>query len=299
MENGPARASRRRFIMRCLLVWVLACVTINPGPRAGASVDDLSEVLVRLDRASRLYLDSALKFACDETISESSITRVWAHRFNYIFVYDAKKGFDDYRTYSSRPGARSVDPASFGFRYLQRSYMWALVFHKSRQPFHHYRLEGRERLSGREVLRVTFEPLAPYRPNFNDFFGTAWVDLATFQLLRVEAMRAKDHAVFEQVQKDRAEVAQGAPLPLFRKDNLVENVTTEFGMQKNGMRFPSRTEITLTELLIPFNRPLLDRDTKVVDRTVQRYKNYHFFGVRAEGQVRDILKGKQQIAPSP
>src|SRR5713101_2542471 len=75
---------------------------------------------------------------------------------------------------------------------------WVLIFHKTRQPVHHYQLAGREFVSGREAVKVSFEPLKPYKEGLNDWYGTAWVDTSTFQLLRVEAMKVEDHAAFVQ-----------------------------------------------------------------------------------------------------
>ena len=287
-----------RVVSRYALAWLLGVILVTGSTRPMESGDDLATVLDRLSRASRLYLDTALRFACDETITESGYKQR-IHKFNYIYIYDQKKGFLDYRTLSARAEAKPVDPASLGLRFLERSFFWVLIFHKTRQPLHHYQLEGREQVSGREALKVSFEPIKPYKEKLNRWVGTAWVDPDSFQLLRVEAKPVEDHAAYLQMQKDRLDASHGRPIPLSRWVQLIENVSTDFSVEKNGMRFPGRTEITLTQYTVPFNRQLLKKDTQVVDRTMQKYSSYQFFNVRTESEVRSILTDTQAFPPPP
>jgi hypothetical protein len=287
------RASRVQW----LTLWVMATVLATQAPSAG-SEDELGRVLAGLERASSLYLDSSLRFACDETISASRKAKT--QRFSYIFIYDRQQGFQDYRTSPHSTGGKPVDPASLGFRYLERSYFWVMIFNRTRQPLHHYHIEGTESVAGKKALKIRFEPVKPYREKLNDWFGIAWVDSQTFQILHVEAMSAKDHAAFQQLQADRLEAAHAGPVPMPRWVRRIESVSTDFAKVKNGMRFPSRTEIKLTRYTVPTGgRPTRWGDTVVLDRTVQKYTHYLFYGVRAEGQVRDILTGKQKIDRGP
>jgi hypothetical protein len=258
----------------------------------------LPDLLSRLDRASRLYLDSVLRFSCDETITETGLSQA-IHRFNYLFIYDEKKGFVDYRTLSGRLKAKPVDPAGLGHRYLQRSYLWVLVFHKTRQPLHRYRLEGREIFSGKDSWKVSFEPQKPFKEDLNDWFGTAWVDARTFQVLHVEAMRVDDHAAFVQMQQDRLDAARGRPIPVSRWVVPVESVTTDFSVEKNGMFFPGETDIVLTKYTVPFDRAVMKKDTEVLNRTVQKYSHYRFFGVRDASEIRKVLSETEPVASSP
>ena len=260
--------------------------------------DSLPDLLRGLDRASRLYLDSVLRFSCDETIRESGLKQR-IHKFNYIFIYDKKKGFVDYRT-ATAGAEHPVDPAKIGLRYLERSYFWVLLFHKTRQPLHRYKIEGREVVSGREAVRVSFEPVKPYKEKLNDWAGTAWVDPDTYQLLRVEAMTVEDHAAFVQMQEDRVNASHGRAIPVSRWVAVLESVTTDFSVEKNRMRFPGETRITLTQYVVPFGgRPLQKKDTLVLDRTTQKYTHYLFFGVRTETEVQDIVSGAGESSSSP
>ena len=212
MHRVDVRILRRRT-GACLLAMALSAAVCPP--RAAESADSLPDLLRRLDRASHLYLDSVLNFSCDETLRESGKRNI-IRRFNYIFIYDKKKGFVDFRTAGGRSPESSVDPAELGIRYLQRSYLWVLVFHKTRQPLHHYKIEGREAVLGRQALKVSFEPVKPYKEKLNDWTGTAWVDPETYQLLRVEAMTVEDHAKYVQMQADRVTASHGRPVPLSR-----------------------------------------------------------------------------------
>jgi hypothetical protein len=295
MHRVGVRILRRRAAAWALAVALTAAA--RPLSLAAPEADSLGDLLRGLDRASRLYLDSVLRFSCDETLRESGKKNM-IRRYNYIFVYDPKKGFVDFRTAGGRSPEKSVDPAELGFRYLQRSYFWVLVFHKTRQPLHRYKIEGREVVLGREAVKVSFEPVKPYKEKLNDWAGTAWVDPQTFQLLRVEAMTAEDRARFIQMQADRVTVSHGRPVPLSRWVVDLESVTTDFSFEKNGMRFPGETDIELTQYLVPFNRPLLKKDTLLLDRTEQKYTHYQFFGVRTESEVHDIVSGSGEN-PSP
>ena len=300
-EGKKVRGFKVRLAWRCSRAWLLAlALTGAAWPlQAVEPEESLPELLRGLDRASRLYLDSVLRFSCDETITESG-GKQSIHKFSYIYIYDDKKGFVDYRTARGRRAERPVDPGKFGIRYLQRSYFWVLIFHKTRQPVHRYQLAGREFISGREAVKVSFEPLKPYKEGLNDWYGIAWVDTDTFQLLLVEAMKVEDHAAFVQMKEDRANIAHMRSIPLERLSVAIESVSTDFSVVKNGMRFPGKTEIRITRYHVSLtSRPGRGEDAVVEDRTLQSYSHYLFFGVRTTDEVSDILSGPGANRPSP
>jgi len=63
------------------------------------------------------------------------------------------------------------------------------VFGAARQKLHRYQILGEDTALGRTALKLRFEPIPPYREELNSWFGTAWIDRETSQLLRVEAMK--------------------------------------------------------------------------------------------------------------
>ncbi|HEV8376297.1 MAG TPA: hypothetical protein VGR38_08740 [Candidatus Polarisedimenticolia bacterium] len=251
-----------------------------------SSQPDLKALLAGMDRASRLYLDAALRFTCDETITQSIPRGIHVGRYQYIFVYDAREGFKDYRMRAGRGERPAVDPAREGFRILQRSYFWVLVFQGKRQAYHRYAILGEASWGGASVLLLRFEPIPPYREGINDWFGTAWVDPSSFQILKVEATRADQKDAWDWVLRDpKAEEAHawtGSD-----KSFTLQKVSTEFKSLKNGMRFPSRSRIVQTRYELAHAGQEASRVSE--EDTVQTYRHYEFYGVRSAEEIRSLL----------
>src|SRR5262245_38742762 len=102
----------------------------------------LNELLPRLAKVSDLYRDSALRFSCEETITDTGLGD-HTYLFDYMYVYSKPKGFQDYRT--SRGGgygpghAGPVDLTIYGVpRYLRQAFSWVFIFSEGRQPLHTY-----------------------------------------------------------------------------------------------------------------------------------------------------------------
>lgn len=300
----------------------LAASANEPSSVTTATLQDeleLEEVLGRLSRLARLYRDEALSFACRETITDTwygANDRVRRHRsweLDYIYVYNdptavgaeaEESGLVDYRT---RPGedelgtGEPVDIADLGLSsYLERAYSWALLFQRARQHVFEYRIVGPDEALDREAIVVEFEPIPPYRRAINEWFGKIWVDRETFQPLRVEAMRSED--VNEAAAAREAEERQAIEKEAYR----VLRVTTEFGVEKNGMRFPSEIVLEGSELrpksntggLLAFSWDVV-RTGNLQERKVfearQKYSDYRFFSVRTEAEVRDMVLGRRKV----
>src|SRR5215471_18228675 len=105
--------SRPRRVARA---WAVALISaIFPGTAVPVPPPAIEDLLRGLDRASYLYLDTALKFACKERIVESGPgMRPRNHIFDYLFVYDKEKGFQDYRTQGSGEQSAQVNPIQLG-----------------------------------------------------------------------------------------------------------------------------------------------------------------------------------------
>ncbi len=279
------RALRRRTFLRAATAIGLAFLLRTPvaaEDEADAS-NPAIPILRGLDRASRLYLDAALHFACEEKIVEDGPTTKKVYTFDYMYVYDENSGYEDYRTRGGK-SAKPVNPRSLGVhQFLQRGSMWVLIFNHTRFASHRYRLAGSETMHGVAAVKVEFEPLPPYAEGNNDWFGTAWVDLNSYQLLHVEAMKVADHRRLEEVKTLRA----GSPHP----SDWITDVVTDFEVVKNGMRFPSRVTLTSSRYLSGGGpvRKLFQAST------VQSYSDYRFYGVRTTEEIRDMLG----ISPPP
>jgi len=294
---------------------LLALLFGTGAAKAAAAQPALEELLRGMDRASFLYLDTALRFACTETIVESSPGRNRVRRFEYLFVYDKEHGFQEYRTLSQGKDRRPVNPVEKGVGlFLERPYMWVLLFNRTRQGKYHYRILDLETIDGVATVQVWFQPIPPYQEAVNDWIGTAWVDPSTYQIVKVEAMKVKDFEAFTQMQKDESEVhplpgqaprhnhegkSQTVPMEGPGRSYRVERVTTKFSVLKNGMRFPG--EVRLASILYYLAmRPENNRSYEVSKmESKQSYTKYRFYAVRTSEEVRQILSSNPRPVGPP
>jgi hypothetical protein len=256
-----------------------------------ATADETPEVrdlLERLDRSAATYRANALKFTCEETIKWSGRAGGYSReliggreRFGYVFSYEDDEGFSDYRTrlkrrLGSKP-PRRVTPEEYSVpRYLGSAYLWIFTFKRSRWARHEYEVVGEETVLDRAATVLKFTPRPPVRGGVNDWYGKAWVDTETAQLLKVEAVTPEDHELLGELEKH---VAGEATSPWSYE---VEHITTWFEIEENGLRFPSRVEIRQV-----FYRVRPDGEAWVVKpeqvlQVDQTYESYEFFGVSAE-----------------
>ncbi len=294
---------RSRPIARRRTGWLPALI-LGAGAALGAAAPPeqlyLEELLRGMDRATYLYLDSALRFACTETIAESMPGGRRVHRFEYLFVYDKGQGFRDYRTVVRKKQAEQVSPEHEGVGlYLERAYMWVLIFHGTRQARFHYQLAGGETVQGVPTLRVQFEPIPPCEEGINDWSGTAWIDPSTYQIVKVEASKTKDSEEAARMEKD-ADSILASPSEGPGRSYRVERAVTEFSVIKNGMRFPGEVRIRSTLYYLP-RRPQSNVPEVISEvQSKQSYSKYRFYGVRTFEEVQELLSpGKAPARPSP
>lgn len=273
---------------------------------------DLAEILERLARVAELYRDHALEFTCDEELTSVSYDRSRrrgrVRKLEFIYIYTFGPSYDvpeptdpaqptspgklaDYRTNRGRDQeateVEEVDLATLGLpAFMSRAYSWIFSFQESVQPHHEYEIVEKARVFGRDAVAISFRPVPPIVPGFNDWFGTAWVDLESYQLLRVEGMSPQDHAENEAL--ERARKGEG----LDGRTHLVVRTTTEFRVEKNGMRFPTRVKIEGTSFL---SAPRLFAGRRLREypsfEVEQKYENYRFFSVRSEAEIRSLVRG--------
>jgi len=275
---------------------VTALLLLGGTPQTSPEAPGLPELLMGMDRASRLYLDTALRFTCDETITEPfSAARI--RHFQYIFVHEPGGSLQDYRMNKGKGVRPEVDPAKLGFNhFLTRAYFWVLIFNSKRQRLFHYEGLGEAEALGVKAQMIHFEPIPPYKEAINDWFGTAWVDPETFQILRVQAMKADKHENWENLKRDLELPTAGDEEPAARFYEI-QTASTEFGMVKNGMRFPSRAEVVSS--LYSLSKAALPARVHLAweERTVQTYKHYKFFGVRTREEIQSLLHPGPEQAP--
>jgi len=301
---GPTTSSGsvRTIVLLAALILLGPRLPLDADPTpAGAdpaSPIPLSEALDRLSRVAKLYRDSALSFSCDERITDEGV-QDRSFDFDYVYVYSDVHGFADYRTDPRDPAHLPVRMHRYHLpRYLLMAYSWAFVFDESRQKLHRYEIGGWEDFGGRRALAVRFEPIPPYRAGVNDWFGTAWIDADSFQILEVRALKAADQRKQEKLEREFAKPGPGPP-PGVGAGYLIEKVSTDFSVEKNGMRFPGTVVIWNSRYRIQEKDSVKGIQEAPVYRVTQSYTNYRFFNVRTEEEIRDLVRGKATIKPGP
>jgi len=290
---------RTRIAVRAILLVLLA--GLYPADAVGEP-PTLGVLLDRLSRTASLFRDTALQFACEETIVWRNVGRDPGKvTFEYVFVHEGAAGFRDYRTTKFLGKRRSappeVSPEEYEVPlYLRSAYLWIFVFRDSRQAVHRYRILGEEEIDGIPAVMVEFEPIPPFQEKFNDWFGVAWVDPDLGQLLKVVAHRTDDFETKSQFDEHR-----GGPI-FDEVQARYETVTTLFTEEKNGLRFPGK-------VLLDYSRyiwtPGDEEDEegnlrkKTLIRVEQRYRKYQFFSVRSAGEIREVILGPPDSDDTP
>ena len=162
-------------------------------------------------------------------------------------------------------------------------YLWPFIFKANRQEFHHYEIVGSDVLFDRAAVVIRFEPLAPFRARVNEWFGTAWVDRETAQLLKVEARHVDEEREAARLARHRAGEAASS------WTYHIEQITTEFTVEANGMRLPGKVELLRESHDMLRGLKGWNESRRTVLWVGQTYENYRFFGVESNAQLSDPL----------
>jgi len=286
----------RVLLVPTALILLLSC--LGRALAAETTSPDLTPMLDRLGRVAWLYADTALRFSCRETIT---VDRGSPHRYDYIYSHDENGRFKDYRT---RPGGRSgreIDLADEHLRrWVSQAYSLIFFFRADRRERFHFKAGDGGVVLGRPALRIEFVPIPPYEADVNDWSGTAFIDRTTWQILKVEGWPRTEFLARANFDSALEELRTGAP-PYVPPGGVdpppssfsFETVTTEFGIEKNGMRFPSEVRIEMRRYRVP-GRAGRTYDATPVYQVRQTYTNYRFFSVRTAAEIQDLF-----AAPAP
>ena len=259
-----------------------------------APPSELGPTLARLSRVAELYRDGALGFACLETIAYKGV-KTGRIQFAYLFIRDDDGKLRDFRTWSKGTTAskrgQEVSPLDYHVpRFLESAYLWAFVFRADRQPLHRFTSMGEDTALDRPAWKIGFVPVPPIRAGVNDWAGFAWIDRASSQILKFESYSVPDWNA-----KERRDVdIEAAPRRDPHDDSevyAIERIVTEFGYEKNGMRFPSHVEIVQTRSTVAFGAkddPLRER---VLQSITQDYTKFEFFSIRTSEQISSFVAG--------
>lgn len=130
------------------------------------------------------------------------------------------------------------------------------------QNFYNYKIIKEEDLEGKETIVIEAKPKSPMKEKPN--YGKIWVDKEDFSILKIEFLQ-ESLAKFEELRK------------MARKYLLKPRLTDThyFGIEKNGIRFPSK---------VHFAEAYLTKDQRrlVFSETTFIYDDYKFFTVEVE-----------------
>jgi len=260
----------------------------------------LEELLAGLGRAAQLSIDNALRFTCRETITHFAAAGRRRLEFDYIYVpgSDGRLVADyrlPHRRRKARRGARGrasrpVSLAGYGLPgVLERPYMWVLFFDPSLQQsgLYSYRLAGRSTVLGREAVGLAFAPELPLRGDVGHWYGTAWIDGETFQLLRVDAVPAAEQPKKLRFEQDLRRAGAGAGR--HRSSHMLQQVSTEFGVLRGELRLPSRVTLRRSRFEVWSDVDGVGLEEFPVFRVRQSYTDYRFFGVTTAEEMRPRL----------
>jgi hypothetical protein len=73
--------------------------------------------------------------------------------------------------------------------------------------------------------------------------------------------------------------------------HTIQQIITDFGVEKNGLRLPSKVRIELDRYRVVERRELLTTKKYKLSRVEQTYTNYQFFNVRTTAEIRAIVDG--------
>jgi hypothetical protein len=272
-----------------LPVAAVFCLTAS-----AADVGDMERTLSRLARVAELYRDTALGFACQETIAYSG-DATGRIQFAYLFIRDDHGRLRDFRTWktgtTAKERGREVNPADYRVpAFLESAYLWAFIFRADRQPLFHFEKLRDETSRDRAAIVIQFVPRAPIRKRLNDWAGYAWIDRDTTQILKVEAYSPAD---WNRKMRSKAE------LLIERQPYDIERVVTEFGFEKNGMRFPSHVELTTTRHSVVSGNTRDELRESTVQTLTQDYSRFEFYSVRSSDEIMRFVDGAGPLPAVP
>jgi len=293
----------RRFALRSRVAAALIAAGLASALAAAPSAQDArrDERLDRILRLTKAYCaridKAAFDFICLEDIKEEfkpiselgpdaillgyvrpgmsfsyrTPKRGWVRTFVYDYQFIRKAGESvETRTLIERDGRKTKEKnaslQTLAVRVQNALFGPTGLFSADRQSRHHYSIAGEEKADGETVLLVDVVPRPPAEPGH--VVGRAWILERDASILKIE---------WDQSSVGGFEALQDIARKIDAEPRLVS--TTEYGVEKNGIRFPSRD--TTEEAYI-----LKDKKKAVRSTTTIVYRNYKFFTVETEVEFR-------------
>ena len=266
-----------------VLITIALCATISVvaqsqgrGRRA-----QLDELLPRLAERAALYEQTALRFACEEEVTltrfkKEGLIRKQDHVVHdYLLEYTKRRGLQPYRAILSRNGSptrrHKVEP-EYG---TPDPYGWQLLFAASGKGRFEFELIDQEFLDPHDTWVIEFTALASYATGdrIEEWEGTVWIDQAALDILQVRARPSKEIDTLEARVAEHREAFRFMGLST-KKRPQAHFLEVEFDIQREGLRFPSRSLYSVRLAVSAENM----RDESSI---VQRFRDYVFFDVES------------------
>ena len=229
-------------------------------------IDD--DQLLRVEEISEKYIIHYLKtgsFARSVIVEEKEDVRTHKYVYDYQFIHkDNKKS--EKRILLEKDGVpkreeiKSLNTAMFHFENV--IFGPNTLLGEDRQQFFFYQMIGEEFIDGERALIIEARPRSWVPRKIQS--GKIWIKDKDFSILKIEwdqGLMLQSEAVKKLAKKYKAK-------PQIRQ-------TTEFGFEKNGIRFPSL--YTIEEVYIKKNgKKKVHSETNVI------YKDYRYFTVETE-----------------
>lgn len=196
---------RRTTKFRLLLALVLFLMRAEP--RAWAQAPDLDKVLDQTSRQVTAFLDEVSDVKCTEEVTQTKLSPSgkpqYTERGTYDYLILLSGGNDELQLNESRLAVAEPRKTRNMPMLISNGFsMLFLIFHPFYRSSFHFELEGEDVLDGQKLLRIGFQhhpgsrtpaALAVRGREYPlDLAGTAWIDLATGAIARIDATVGRD-----------------------------------------------------------------------------------------------------------
>lgn len=263
---------------------------VSQGGGRGAQ---LEELLPRLAKRAAIYKETALRFACVEEVTLTEFNRAETIKkedsvvHDYLLENTRDGGLQPYRAILSRNNkevSRHQVKPDYG---TPEPYAWQLLFVESGQGRFLFDLIDQEFVNPHDTWVIDFSSLASYvaGKRIEEWEGTVWVDQDTLDILRVEARPSKELDTLEARLAEHRQAFRVLGMSTKKKPRT-RSLTVEFNLQREELRFPSRSLYAIH---------LVDEVDlrRAASSVVQRFRDYVFFDVESL----DEFKAMQEQSP--
>ena len=265
-----------------IFISVAALLTLTAAKQAAAPPTELDRILAGCADYCDKLAHASLHFVCRENIEEIiyalAISLAWkrglstrmdgqhqgveSNRYEYDYQLIRKNGsIEEKRTLLKKNGKeKKEDNAELKTKrfYSKRAVFGPVgLLSQAIQSEFNYKIIGHDMFEDREVVIIEAKPREKKSEHPNH--GKIWIDTENFSVLKFE-VEQKSLAGFKNPRNTRI------------KPQII--VTYHYGFEKNGLRFPSRTECV--ENYIPRGGAIHLKTIKAAD-TVFTYTDYKFF----------------------